>query len=156
MCAIDALSVVANAAERTREMKKKHLLIAGDVLFALVALSLCDRDGPAPVIVAQPSAPGGGHYYDNSGVFSDLLMGHLMSGGGYGHSSNINITHHTTVIKNYHPAPRYNATSDQTLLWLRLVRARLNRYVASDALYPSELQPPLMVMPLHRGAVYLP
>ncbi|EEI8199217.1 hypothetical protein G7F31_005035, partial [Salmonella enterica subsp. enterica serovar 4,[5],12:i:-] len=66
------------------------------------------------------------------------------------------ITHHTTVIKNYHPAPRYNATSDQTLLWLQLVRAPLNRYVASDALYPSELQPPLMVMPLHRGAVYLP
>lgn len=67
MCAIDALSVVVNAAERTRGngyigaffvfyellgMKKKHLLIAGDVLFVLVALSSCDRDGPAPVIVA--------------------------------------------------------------------------------------------------------
>ncbi|HCZ4695528.1 TPA: hypothetical protein O3G95_004714, partial [Salmonella enterica subsp. enterica serovar Saintpaul str. CFSAN004147] len=38
-------------------MKKKYLLIAGGVLFALVALSSCDRDGPAPVVVDQPSAP---------------------------------------------------------------------------------------------------
>lgn len=118
-------------------MKKKHLLIAGGVLFVLVALSSCDRDGPAPVIVdhpaapaivdsappaavaaapvaVMPSAPVVVHDHDNGGFFSGLLMGHLMSGGGYGHSSNINTIHHTTVIKNYHPAPRRVATPPAT------------------------------------------
>lgn len=122
-------------------MKKKHLLIAGGVLFALVALSSCDRDrdrdGPAPVIVDQPSAPAivdsappvaiaaapvavmpsapvVVHDHDNGGFFSGLLMGHLMSGGGYGHSSNISTTHHTTVIKNYNRAPRRVLTPPAT------------------------------------------
>lgn len=91
--------------------KKQYVYLALSGLAALLMLRTCSRDTqtemaaasaaqPAPVVVQNP-APVAVHDSDNSGFFTGLLMGHMMSG-------NHGYSHHTTVV-NHYSAPRYSA-----------------------------------------------
>lgn len=96
-------------------MKKMILAVIATVI-CVVMIRTCSNDdrqgnavvqppaviqGQQPVVVQNP-APVVVHDSDNSGFFSGLLMGHMMSSGGHSYHS------HTTVVHRY-SSPRYSA-----------------------------------------------
>ena len=95
---------------------KKMILAVIATVFCVVTIRACSNDdgqenaviqppaviqGQQPVVVQNP-APVVVHDSDNSGFFSGLLMGHLMSSGGHSYRS------HMTVVHRY-SSPRYSA-----------------------------------------------
>ncbi|MFJ5983360.1 hypothetical protein ACIQCX_20825 [Enterobacter cancerogenus] len=87
---------------------KKMILAVIATVFCVVTIRACSNDDRQENAVIQPPAVIQGqqrvvvHDSDNSGFFSGLLMGHLMSSGGHSYRS------HTTVVHRY-SSPRYSA-----------------------------------------------